>query len=197
VATTIYAGTDKVYKSIDQGTTWTPISGALAGVGVFTVLRVAPSNPNYIYAGNGSKLYLTKNGGTIWTDVTAGLPVGTNYLTDVAIHDYDPTIAYATFSGYNAGQKVYRTCAAGSGWSNISGSLPNMPANCIVHQNTKNGLYVGTDAGVYYLSDDLSDWVPYKFGLPNVIVDDLEIHYPTKTIRAATYGRGLWQAPLK
>ena len=198
LATTIYAATDKVYKSTNQGTNWTPISGALAGVGVFEVLQVAPSNSNFIYAGAGTKLYRTKNGGGTWTDISAGLPVGANYLTGVAVHDYDPSIVYVTFSGYTAGQKVYKSCDAGNTWMNISGSLPNMPVDAIVHENKYNNpLYVGTDAGVYYLNDDLTDWIPYKTGLPNVIVDHLEIHYGTKVIRAATYGRGAWQAPLK
>jgi photosystem II stability/assembly factor-like uncharacterized protein len=198
VAKTIYAATDKVYKSPDQGTTWTAISGSLAGIGTFTVLQVAPSNSNFIYAGNGWKLYRTRNGGSTWTDVSSGLPVAANYLTELAIHDYDPNIAYVTFSGYNAGQKVYKTCDAGLTWINISGSLPNLPANAIVHERKYNNpLYVGTDAGVYYINDDLSDWVPYKFGLPNVIVDQVAIHYGTRVIRAATYGRGVWQAPLR
>ena len=106
VANTIYAGTDKVYKSTDRGTTWTAISGALAGVFRFTVLKVAPSNSKFIVAGNGNKLYRTTNGGTSWTDITAGLPVGSNYLMDAAIYDYDPAQIFATFSGYNAGEKV-------------------------------------------------------------------------------------------
>src|SRR6266404_2035269 len=197
VAATIYAGTDKVYKSTNQGSTWTAISGSLAGVGTFAVLQVAPGNANFIYAGSGTKLYRTKNGGSTWTDVTAGLPVATGFLTGAAVHEYDPNIVYVTFSGYTAGQKVYKSCDGGNHWSNISGTLPNMPANAIVHERRYNNpLYLGTDAGVYYLNDDLSDWVPYKFGLPNVIVDHLEIHYGTKVIRAATYGRGVWQAPL-
>jgi hypothetical protein len=198
VAHTIYAATDKVYKSTNQGTTWTEISGSLAGISRFTVLQVAPSNARYIYAGSGSKLHRTRNGGATWTDITAGLPVAANFLTELAIHDYDPNIVYVTFSGYNAGQKVFKSCDGGLSWINISGSLPNMPANAIVHERKYNNpLYVGTDAGVYYINDDLSDWIPYKFGLPNVIVDQLQIHYGTKVIRAATYGRGAWQAPLK
>jgi photosystem II stability/assembly factor-like uncharacterized protein len=197
VANTIYAATDKVYKSTNQGTSWTAISGSLAGISRFTVLTVAPSNSRVIYAGSGNKLYRTRDGGTSWTDVTAGLPVATSYLTAVAVHGYDPSIAYVTFSGYVAGEKVYKTCNGGTSWSNISGTLPNMPANSVVHQKTNNGVYVGTDAGVYYLNDDLTDWVPYKLGLPNVIVDDLEIHYGANRIRAATYGRGVWQAPLR
>jgi photosystem II stability/assembly factor-like uncharacterized protein len=197
VPKTIYAATDKVYKSTNQGTTWTAISGSLSGIARFTVLQVA-NNPNFIYAGSGSKLYRTRNGGSTWTDITAGLPVAGNYLTELAIHDYDPNIVYVTFSGYTAGQKVYKSCDGGVSWINISGSLPNMPVNAIVHERKYNNpLYIGTDAGVYYLSDDLSDWVPYKWGLPNVIVDQLQIHYGTRVIRAATYGRGAWQAPLK
>ena len=197
VSTTIYAATDKVYKSTDQGTTWTAISGTLPGIWRFTVLKVAPSNSKVIYAGDGGKLYRTRDGGANWVDITAGLPTAGNYLTDVAIHTYDPSIAWAAFSGYNAGQKVYRTCDGGADWSNVSGSLPNMPANTIVHEKARNAVYVGTDDGVYYLNDELTDWVPYKWGLPNVIVDELEIDYPAKRIWAATYGRGLWRAPLK
>jgi photosystem II stability/assembly factor-like uncharacterized protein len=196
-ANTLYAGTDKVYKSVNQGTNWTAISGAPAGVGSFTVLKVAPSNTKVIYAGSGTKLYRTNNAGGTWTDITAGLPVATNYLTDIAISDTNPELAYATFSGYVAGQKVYRTTNGGAIWSNISGSLPNMPVDTIVYQKTANdAVYIGTDAGVYYRNDSMSQWVPYKTGLPNVIVDDLQIDYKTKTIRAATYGRGIWDAPL-
>jgi photosystem II stability/assembly factor-like uncharacterized protein len=151
-----------------------------------------------IYAGNGNKLYRTTNGGGVWTDITAGLPVGSNYLTYVTVKDTNPNTAYVTFSGYVAGQKVYRTTNGGAAWTNISGTLTNMPVNCVTYENNpKNALYIGTDAGVYYINDSLSDWIPYKFGLPNVIVSELEIHYGAKIIRAATYGRGLWEAPLK
>ena len=197
-ANTIYAGTDKVYRSLNQGTTWTAISGILAGIGQFTVVKVSAQSSKIIYAGNGNKLYRTIDAGAHWTDITAGLPVAGNYLTDVAINDNNYNIAYVTFSGYNAGQKVYKTINGGGTWTNISGTLPNMPADCIAYENNpKNALYACTDAGVYYINDGLPDWIPYKFGLPNVIVDDLEIHYGTKKIRAITYGRGVWQAALK
>jgi photosystem II stability/assembly factor-like uncharacterized protein len=198
VATTLYAGTDKVYKSINQGTAWTALSGTLAGVGPFRVLKVARSNTQVIYAGGATRLYRTTNGGAAWIDITPELPVATNVLTAVAIDDSNPDIAYATFSGYVAGEKVYRTLNGGGSWTNISGTLPNMPVNAIASEkNDHNPLYIGTDAGVYYRNDLLSDWVPYKSALPNVIVNDLQIHYATKTITAATYGRGIWQAPLR
>lgn len=197
VPNTIYAGTDRVYKSTNQGTTWTPISNPFPGIATLSVLKVAPSNVDFIYAAGGTKLYRTQDGGASWTEITAGLPVETNYLTDIAVNDKDPRVLYVTFSGYTAGQKVYKSADGGSTWINITGSLPNMPANAIVHENkADNPLYVGTDAGVYYLNDRLKDWVPYKSELPNVIVNHLEIDYATGIIRAATYGRGVWEAGL-
>ena len=34
-------------------------------------------------------------------------------------------------------------------------------------------------------------------GLPNVIVNELEIHYGSGKIRAATFGRGVWESDLQ
>ena len=42
----------------------------------------------------------------------------------------------------------------------------------------------------------MNSWTPFMTGLPNVIVNDLEIFYPTNKLRAATYGRGIWQSDL-
>ncbi len=42
----------------------------------------------------------------------------------------------------------------------------------------------------------MEGWEKYGNGLPNVIVFDLEIHYSTGKIRAATHGRGIWEADL-
>jgi photosystem II stability/assembly factor-like uncharacterized protein len=197
VANTIYAGTDKVYKSTNQGTAWTAISGALSGAGPLTILKVH-IKPDFLLAGDGDKLYRTTNGGTSWTDITGTLPVGANYLTDAVMSDNDPEMIWVTFSGYNAGQKVYKSTNGGKTWGNISGNLPNIPANCVVYENKpQNPIYVGTDAGVYYIRDGWTNFVPYKFGLPNVIIDELEIHYGSKKIVAATYGRGVWQNNLR
>jgi photosystem II stability/assembly factor-like uncharacterized protein len=197
VANTIYAGTDKVYKSSNQGTTWTAISPALAGAAPLTILKVHPK-PDFLLAGDGNKLYRTTDGGANWSDITGALPVAANFLTDATMNDNDPQMIWATFSGYNAGEKVYKSTDGGKTWTNISGSLPNLPVNCVVHEKKAgNPIYIGTDAGVYYRKDGLPDFVPYKFGLPNVIVDELEIHYGAKKIVAATYGRGIWQNTLR
>ncbi|MBI4647289.1 MAG: SprB repeat-containing protein, partial [Bacteroidia bacterium] len=42
----------------------------------------------------------------------------------------------------------------------------------------------------------MNSWVAFDNGLPNVIVNELEIYYSANKIRAATYGRGLWESDL-
>ena len=42
----------------------------------------------------------------------------------------------------------------------------------------------------------MTDWQAFTTGLPNVQVDELEIHYGAGKIRAATYGRGIWESVL-
>ena len=105
---------------------------------------------------------------------------------------------WVTFSDYNNVHKIYETNDAGTNWTNISGNnLPELPVNCIVYQGGANDdLYIGTDIGVYYKDNTMSEWVPFNEGLPNVIVTELEIHYSEGTISAATYGRGVWESPL-
>ena len=42
----------------------------------------------------------------------------------------------------------------------------------------------------------MSTWKYFSKGLPNVVVTDLKIQYKSGKIRAATYGRGLWESNL-
>ena len=95
-------------------------------------------------------------------------------------------------------KKIYRSEDAGETWENMSMNLPNLPANCVeIERSSTGGVYVGTDVGVYYWDSSLTEWEPYMTNLPNVIVNELEIHESTSLIRAATYGRGLWETPTR
>jgi hypothetical protein len=77
----------------------------------------------------------------------------------------------------------------------MSGNLPNVPVNCLAVDND-NGVYAGTDIGVFYRSPTMSNWMPWSNGLPNVPVTELVIYDDgsIKRIRAATFGRGVWSA---
>ena len=50
--------------------------------------------------------------------------------------------------------------------------------------------------GVYYREASMNSWIPYNTGLPNIVIDDMEIYYPTSKLRAATYARGVWETDL-
>ncbi|HGY54232.1 MAG TPA: T9SS type A sorting domain-containing protein [Caldithrix abyssi] len=193
---TLFAGYVNVWKTTDGGDSWVKLSDF--GGSTLRSIAIAKSNPNVVYTATGNIIYRTTDGGSNWNDVTSNLPVDQASLTYIAVSDFDADEVWVTFSGYVDGVKVYKSVNGGANWSNVSGTLPNLPVNCIVFQNNYNdALYIGTDVGVYYTDTTLTDWEPFMQGLPNVIVDELEIHYGAGLLRAATYGRGMWQSPLK
>ncbi|MEI6816901.1 MAG: T9SS type A sorting domain-containing protein [Bacteroidota bacterium] len=205
--TTLYAGYTELYKTSNQGNSWTQITSNLTGgTNLIEAITVAPSNSNYLYVGAGpvtsgpsacTALYKSINGGTTWTTITGTLPLGGAPLTYIAVKNNDPNTVFVTLSGYINGNKVFKTTNGGTTWTNVSGNLPNVPVNCIVYvPNTPNAIYVGTDIGVYYTDDVLGSWVPFNTNLPNVVVFDLQIQRTGSLLRAGTYGRGLWSTPM-
>ncbi len=193
---TLFAGYDRLYKTTDRGDSWTPISPALTN-DVLRFIAVAPSNPSTIYAATHDTIVRTTDGGETWSYVTEWDPKVNGAVSYIAVDPTNPQRLFVTVSGYVAGKKVFMSPDGGTTWANYSGTLPNVPANCIVYQKGSNeALYVGTDIGVFYTDNTMSDWIPYQAGLPIVVVTDLEISYLDNTLWAATYGRGLWSADL-
>lgn len=193
-----YVGYEEVYKSTDFGLTWNPIS-AFNTFNEIEYLTVAPSNSNYIYVANDEYLYYTHDGGTTWQNSTSGLPSGGfNGIVFITVSNTNPNKVWLTYNGYDAGNKVFASIDGGATWTNYTGTLPNIPCNTIVYQpnSATDELYVGTDFGVYYRNNNMSDWTPFQTNLPNVIISELEIVTNLNTIRAATYGRGVWESPL-
>lgn len=192
--TTIYAAYQSLYKSTNQGTSWTEIgTQAQLGSENKTILKIAPSNSNVIYVGKNNAIYRTEDGGTSWTALN--LP-GTD-ISSLTIHPTKPLTIWISRSNYLAGQKVFRSFDGGANWTNESRTLPNLPVNVILHNNQlEESVYIGMDVGIFYVNNELTDWVPFSDGLPNVEVFDLDIRYSSNTIYAATYGRGLWSSTL-
>lgn len=189
---TLLVAKKEIYRSNDGGTTWSQISN-FVGSNNATAVVYSPSDTNVIYAAYGQILYKTENGGNTW-DVKLMTSSNISYI---AVHPTNPQRLWVTMSGYNAFNKVQTSTDGGANWTPLNGSLPNLPVNCIVYQNGSNdGLYIGTDVGVFYRNNTMSDWVPFQNGLPNVIVNELEISYNNNRIWAATYGRGLWSSDL-
>ncbi len=195
----LYAASDKkVYRSDDAGGGWWEFSPNITSIssGPLTLLDVSHSNSEYVVSGSRRTLYLTKDLGGNWENILSGLP--SLNMTYVAFDPLRENTIWVTMSGYSDGKKVYRSQDAGETWENMSMNLPNLPANCIeIERSSIGGVYVGTDVGVYYWDENLSEWEPFMTGLPNVIVNELEIHEGASMIRAATYGRGLWESDTR
>lgn len=194
-ANTYYCGYSKMFKSTNQGTTWTPMGTTT--MGTLDEIYVCPSNPLIIYVSTTASVWKTTDGGNTWNNITSGIPTGSAQLTDITCDNQNPNNVYVTLSGYSSGNKVYASNNGGITWYNYSAGLPNIPVNCIIYNNNSpQGLYVGTDVGVYYKEASMSSWMFYNNGMPNVVIDELEIYYPTQKLRAATYGRGVWETNL-
>lgn len=197
-ANTLIVGKAQAYKSVNRGTNWTALGTATAGTGNLIALAYSPTDTNYLYMAKTNRFFTSINSGTSFTDRTGTLPVASAAITYIAVASNNPAHVWVTFSGYSAANKVWYSADAGVTWSNYTTGLPNLPANCIVYQNgsTNDALYVGTDVGVYYRDNTAGSWTAYNTGLPNVIIQELEIQYSSSKLRAATFGRGLWQSDL-
>jgi hypothetical protein len=163
----------------------------------------------------------TASSATAWTD-TALAPVtndvASNHLFNpggfdvsfIAVDPHDATGAtvYATVMGFGV-PHLYRSTDFGAHWLNVSANLPDAPANAVaVDPNDANTVYVALDTGVYVTQQiatcsAANCWSVLGTSLPNAPVIALTAGADLPTgdgrlgmLRAATYGRGIWQTPL-
>lgn len=187
----LYVGYNDLWRSSDAGTNWTNVTKGTAGYGYLKKIVIAPSNSNIIYLlRDNPPFYRSTDNGASWS----GFSMPGHQLI---IHPQNPNILWSVVTGFDEGNKIYKSIDAGTTWSNISGSIPNVPINSSVyHKGSQNGIYLGTDVGIFYKDDTLPDWVPYDAGMPFAIINDLEINYTASKIYAGTYGRGIWVSDL-
>ena len=114
-----------VYKSVDRGTTWVKTAFPTVFMDANGVHRaegqkmaIDPLNPNIVFAGTQENgLWVTRDGGTTWQQVTAVPQGGSNSdagLSGIVFHN--GTIYVGT-----AGSGVYRSTDGGYNWQSIPG----------------------------------------------------------------------------
>lgn len=194
-----FSSSSVVYKTTDGGTTWSN-KGANGRWAMIT----CPSNSNRVYAAGGEswndggeqsekKMYRSDDQGNTWTEIhnNAGFAVNITKITSIGVDPGNSLHVWATLGGFIDGQKVYYSSNGGDTWQNISGSLPNLPVNCITIDANLDA-YIGTDVGVFFKSFTMSDWQPFYNFLPRVPVTQL--HIRNSKIYASTFGRGIWKS---
>ncbi len=169
--------------------------------------KVKPMFASGLATNTGGSATPTKGSADGWHLAPAkGLPE--RYITDVAIDAANPKTVYVTLSGYanrqwwpkgafndanpaGAAGHVFKSTDAGNTFTDISGSLPDVPARSV--EVSSGQLLVGTDIGVF-LSNNTSGqrWASLA-GLPNVPVKSIK-NYPgnPNKVVLATYGRGVY-----
>jgi Bacterial Ig-like domain (group 3) len=221
-ANTLYVGTTKVYQSVNTGNSWTALSGDLVNglnQDELTALAVAPGNPKVVYAGaDTGQVFVATNvvaGSGAFAQVTGQASLPPRQVSAIAV---DPAVAtgltaYAAFSGFAFGADttghLFKTADGGATWKDVSctvascvtpaaSDLPNTPVNdVVVDPDLAGTLYVGTDIGVYQGTCAATcTWSTLSTGLPRVAVLSLKLHHASRTLRAATHGRGVWDIVL-
>jgi len=189
-SSTLYFGTHRLYKTVNEGAAWTALSFDLSkGSGYITAIAVAKSDPSTIYTGaSDGMVNVTRDGGVTFNPITTGLP--NRWVTDIAVDQTDATHALLTVSGFGSGH-IFETKNAGVSWTDITGGLPDAPTNAVVFVPSV-GIMVGTDIGVFQASSPGLTWTIGPAGIPNVIVYDLIFAPAANLLLAGTYGRGMF-----
>lgn len=190
---TLFFGTYRLFVSRDFGTTWSAPGGAQdltsGGTDHLRAIGVHEHEPNVIYTGSlRGTVMVTRDGGTTWTNVTAGLP--NRAVKAFALDPRTSSTAYVSFSGYGT-EHVYRTRDYGQTWTPLEGS-PDAPTNALlVDPDDYEALLAGTDVGIFR-HDPNRGWEPFHAGLPHVVVSDFAVTADRRIV-AATYGRGAYE----
>ena len=190
-------------KSPSSQIVWQKISDGLAGINDqdMRVLEQSPVNTDILFAARyDNKFFRTDNckaQSPAWIELTGLLPENGG-LNDIECHPYNPDFVYISQNN-----KIYESTDRGQTWENISGTLPDVAYTSIAaYKNSHDGIFVSSDIGVFYTDKFMNDWIMFTSGLPvDASITEVEIYYDAvdpsgDILRAATYGRGLWESDV-
>ncbi|MBL0169949.1 MAG: hypothetical protein IPP90_04330 [Gemmatimonadaceae bacterium] len=161
----------------------------------------SPLKPGVLYVGtNDGKVWLTKNDGGTWEDLSArfpGIPPFT-HVSKVEPSGSDSATVYVSFDNHRDNDfmpYVYVSTDFGKTFTSLAkGLMVGRPNSVyVVREDPVNPrlLYVGTELGVSASLDKGMTWFPLESNLPTVPVYDLQVHPRDLELIAGTHGRGI------
>ena len=176
------------------GNAVTALSSAQNGKVIYAAWVGGGGNPGPAF-GRG----IATNYGGAWHQLDmSSLP--NRYIAGVTVDPDRPNHAYAVFNGYSRRWipgggvgHVFETYNGGQSWTDISGNLPDIPADALLIKNHR--LALATDMNMYTAQAGQGSrtwWSRLGYGLPNASVNNVTPG-PAGYIYAATHGRGIWR----
>ena len=213
----LYFGAEVLFKSIDQGASWTVISPDLTrndkskqlssggpltkdntSVEIYdTIFSIADGrDANEIWIGTDDGLVqLTRDGGAHWQNITPRQMPEWATVDMVEVDPVRPGTAYVAADRHRLDDfrpYAFRTTDYGRTWTPITAGIPeDAYVHVVRFDPARSGLlYAGTERGVFVSFDDGAKWQPLQLNLPVVPVHDLAIHGDSLVL--ATHGRAFW-----
>jgi photosystem II stability/assembly factor-like uncharacterized protein len=215
---TLYASSQHVWKSTNEGQSWQRISPDLTrhdpstmgdsggpitldqtGVETYaTVFALAPSpvDGNVIWAGSDDGyVHVTKDAGKAWDQVTPPDVPAFSRVSLIAASPHDPATAYVAVNRYQRSDRapyVYRTHDFGKTWTKIvAGVREDDFARSIAEDPKRKGLlWLGTETGIYISFDDGANWQTFSLDLPVTPVHGITVKNDDLVI--GTHGRSFY-----
>ena len=155
-----------IWKSIDAGVTYVPLTDDLPQIGV-SGIAIDPNNSNIIYIATGDDdagdsysvgIWKSTNGGVSWEQTGLNPSNSPNRTSEIYINPNDSNMLWvATSSG------VYKTINAGINWTlTQSGSFRDLK----IKPSDPNIIYATTNSQFYRSTDAGDSFSQTSFGLP-------------------------------
>lgn len=161
------------------------------------IYSVGPSNFSIktIWCGTDDGLvWLTKDGGKTWDDVTPKGLTSWSKVTQIDAGRFEDQTAYISVNRIRCDDPkpyIYSTHDYGKTWKLIVDGLPEDPVNAVREDPVRKGLlYCATERMVHFSIDDGSSWNPLRQNMPCTSVRDIVVHGDDLVI--GTHGRSFW-----
>ncbi|MEP6690410.1 MAG: glycosyl hydrolase, partial [Gemmatimonadaceae bacterium] len=215
---TIYATANVVFKSTNDGQSWSIISPDLTrhdpktmgpsggsitrdqtGVETYATIFAfaeSPKEAGVLWSGSDDGIVqISRDGGAHWANVTPKEMGDFSRVSLIEASPHDAGTAYVAANRFGFGDLhplFFRTTDYGKTWTKIvNGIATDEFARAIRADPVRKGLlYAATERGVWVSFDDGTSWQSLKINLPIVPVHDLAVK--NGDLIAATHGRSFW-----
>lgn len=145
-----------VWKTIDGGSSWTPVSDQYFKTGSVGAIGVAESDPNVVYVGmgevpirgnvsHGDGMYKSTDAGRTWKHTGLG---DTRHIGRVRVHPKNPDLVYVAALGHifgpNEQRGIFRSTDGGKNWQKVLYRNDKAGAvDLVLDPENPNNIYAG------------------------------------------------------